>query len=72
MKPNVEQFEKAGATPSVGQATGSAFMQGLENVVSTMPGGGSMSGIPLNATPGVVAAQALFDDMKAVGQIPPG
>ncbi len=39
VKPNVEQFEKAGTTPSVGQATQSTFVQGLENLASTFPGG---------------------------------
>lgn len=32
-------FWAAGATPSVGQATGSAFVQGLENLASKFPGG---------------------------------
>lgn len=40
VKPNVETFERAGAgTPSVGQATQSPFVQGLENLASTFPGG---------------------------------
>jgi hypothetical protein len=37
--PNVETFKKAGATPSVGQAMDSPFLQGLENLASTFPGG---------------------------------
>lgn len=36
---NVDTFERAGVTPSVGQATESAFFRGLENTISKFPGG---------------------------------
>jgi len=36
---NVAAFALAGANPSVGQATESAFFRGLENLVSKFPGG---------------------------------
>ena len=39
VRPNVEQFRAAGAEPSVGQATDSAFMHGIENLLSKYPGG---------------------------------
>lgn len=37
--PNVEAFRSAGAEPSVGAATNSRFLQGLENLVAKLPGG---------------------------------
>jgi len=36
---NVEDFQGAGTMPSVGQATGSTFIQGLENLLAKFPGG---------------------------------
>lgn len=38
-KPNVDAFEASGASPSVGQATQSPIIQGLENVIAKIPGG---------------------------------
>lgn len=37
--PNLATFKQAGATPSVGQATESTFLQGLENLAAKFPGG---------------------------------
>lgn len=37
--PNVQQFKEAGTTPTVGQATDSNFVQGLESLISKFPGG---------------------------------
>lgn len=37
--PTVQAFKDAGAEVSVGQATGSAFIQGLENLAAKFPGG---------------------------------
>lgn len=37
--PNLATFKAAGAQPSVGQATGSVFVRGLENLASKFPGG---------------------------------
>jgi hypothetical protein len=39
VRPNVETFEEAGVTPTVGQATESNFLQGLETLLSKFPGG---------------------------------
>jgi hypothetical protein len=39
VQPNVQQFREAGTQPTVGQATESNFIQGLENVLSKFPGG---------------------------------
>lgn len=36
---NVKTFEKAGVTPTAGQATESGFFRGLENLISKFPGG---------------------------------
>jgi hypothetical protein len=43
--PNVEMFRQAGTAPSVGQATDSTFLHGLENLAAKFPGG---SGIMKN------------------------
>lgn len=37
--PTVEKFRSVGAEPSVGQATDSVFLHGLENLASKFPGG---------------------------------
>lgn len=37
--PNIETFRKAGTTPTVGQATESNFIRGLENLIAKFPGG---------------------------------
>jgi len=44
VKPRVEAFKAAGAEPSLGEATGNSFFQGIENLVAKFPGGaGRMS-----------------------------
>lgn len=37
--PNVKTFEEAGTSPTVGQATESNFIRGLENLMAKFPGG---------------------------------
>lgn len=39
---NIQTFNQAGTTPSVGQATGIPFFQGVENFLGKMPGGGPL------------------------------
>lgn len=43
MRPNVEAFKQAGTTPTVGQATESSFVRGLENLIAKFPGGVGVS-----------------------------
>jgi hypothetical protein len=37
--PNVQTFKEAGTAPTVGQATESSFIRGLENLIAKFPGG---------------------------------
>lgn len=39
VQPNVREFQEAGTQPTVGQATESNFMQGVESLLSKFPGG---------------------------------
>lgn len=39
IRPNLETFKEAGTSPTVGQATESNFIRGLENLIAKFPGG---------------------------------
>ena len=77
--PVVDTFKKVGATPSVGQATDSTFISGLENLAAKFPGGSgvmknfieaqqrSMGNVARTGVPAEAAGRAIESGVSGKG-----